>query len=67
MITFVCPVCQRGGEAADELAGGQVRCTGCGGSATVPLELPCEDGPISAEAQTLTMAELKAIRRSLRP
>jgi hypothetical protein len=62
VISFTCPNCAKPSEAAEEFSGRQVPCHNCGTLLRVPFDLPCEDIPISPEAKTLTVEELRALR-----
>ncbi len=61
MILFPCPVCGKELRAADDLAGTQTACD-CGAVTPIPVELVLEEGPVSADANTMTVAEIRALR-----
>lgn len=66
MISYSCPVCGQTSFSDESQAGNEVLCGGCGTPTVVPIELDCEDGPAAPEAQTITVAELRALRLGLR-
>jgi hypothetical protein len=66
MITCVCPHCDGQWAVAEEMAGHDVSCPTCGGRTAAPIDLAFEDEPAAPGTVTLTMAELQAIRASLR-
>jgi hypothetical protein len=66
MISFTCRKCGRPAEAEEAISGSQVPCDECGTLLTVPFDIPCEGGPVSPDAKTLTAFELKALSLDLR-
>jgi hypothetical protein len=65
MITFSCPNCGKQLEVDDELAGGETTCE-CGKAAMVPVELKLDEEPVSGEARTMTLDEVKALKKPRR-
>jgi hypothetical protein len=46
------------------MAGGEVRCGGCGAVTVAPFDLPCEDDSAVPEAETLTLAQMQALKQA---
>jgi hypothetical protein len=65
MITFTCPICAARLEAADDLAGSEMACGGCGTTTLVPIDLAFDSDPADAETRTITLKELQALRKSI--
>jgi hypothetical protein len=64
MITFPCPNCGTQLQAGDELAGAETHCASCGATPMVPFDLACDEAPVSPASKTITLEELKAMRRA---
>jgi hypothetical protein len=48
-------------KADDEQAGSPTTCS-CGAAVVVPIELQLEEGPVSGDAKTMTLDEIRALR-----
>lgn len=64
MIAFSCRHCHTVLEAADEKAGEEFCCAACGHTTQVPFVIPTDDESVDPQAQTVTLAELQALRQA---
>jgi DNA-directed RNA polymerase subunit RPC12/RpoP len=66
MISFTCPGCGKKLETQDDLGGSETNCPACKTRITIPIDVAVEDEvPTSADAKTITLADLESLRKEL--